>query len=631
MAKWSVVCADVLDWAKSYDGPPFHAILTDPPYHLYDVTKARPNRTSGIDPNNRGQTARPYGAPAGFMGKHWDGGDIAFDPSTWAALAAHLLPGAHVLTFGGSRTHHRLMVAIEDAGLEIRDCIYWCFGSGFPKSANVSKHIDRKRNDGRDEVLRCTKWIRERCSEVGLKPSDLDAACGTNGMGGHWTSQASQPYIPTLEQWRKLEPLLGEPPDWMKRVILPAFQPGDNWEKREVIGHSINGAGNTGNEAVKFMPPNSKEYDITAPPATPAAATWEGYGSALKPAVEVIVVARKPVEGTIAENCERYGSGALAIDACRIAANGKDINARKDKAAHTNGGNGYEGGWGQVEREWNSAAGRWPANLVLSHLPGCKRVGMKRVKGAGWRDDDGVGEPQPEMYGGYAERKRQGYTDPDGLELVDAWECEQTCPTRLFPIAPSRGEYTQSLDQPNTGKRGMFGGGLSNRRNEYAGETGSAARFFFQADWSLDQAEQLDAADVLRYCAKASRAERDTGLESFELRHLAERPGRDNCMNSKRDLRYEDRPAAITSPARNHHPTVKPFSLCRYLATLLLPPAAYAPRRILVPFGGVCSEAIGAGLAGWDEIVVVESEREYCDIGEARLAYWLRQPELALR
>jgi len=119
------------------------------------------------------------------------------------------------------------------------------------------------------------------------------------------------------------------------------------------------------------------------------------------------------------------------------------------------------------------------------------------------------------------------------------------------------------------------------------------------------------------YQAKASRKERDAGLDEFEL---SAPPG------SKRSNPAPGRKNALGEPRRNSHPTVKPIDLTRWLATLLLPPAEYGPRRILVPFSGSGSEMIGAHLAGWEEIVGVEMEREYVEIARARLAYWTTRP-----
>ena len=154
-------------------------------------------------------------------------------------------------------------------------------------------------------------------------------------------------------------------------------------------------------------------------------------------------------------------------------------------------------------------------------------------------------------------------------------------------------------------------------------DTGTAARFFYQASWQHEVAEQLAAADTVRYQAKAARSERDAGLDEFEAQ-------RGTVGNKWTDQDYRRGDTEPTVYRRNIHPTCKPIDLIRWLATLLLPPAEYAPRRILVPFCGSGSEMIGCGLAGWDEIVGVELMPEYAEIAEARLAHWLENVQLEL-
>jgi len=151
----------------------------------------------------------------------------------------------------------------------------------------------------------------------------------------------------------------------------------------------------------------------------------------------------------------------------------------------------------------------------------------------------------------------------------------------------------------------------------YADANTSAARFFQCCEQDGDEPNRY------YYCAKSSRRERDAGLEGWEERAMAEHAGRDNCMNSKRDLRYKDRPSAITSPARNPHPCLKPLSLTRYLATLIRPPEPYLDdAALLVPYAGVGSECIGAILAGWRNLTAIELEPEYCEIWRARVGWW---------
>jgi len=122
-------CLDVLPTLQECS---VDAVVTDPPYHL-TTAKRGGSGSASLNENSPAGRAR---IGTGFMGKAWDGGNIAHDPTTWAAMLRVAKPGAHLLAFGGTRTHHRLMVAIEDAGWEIRDTLGWLFGSGFPKSHN---------------------------------------------------------------------------------------------------------------------------------------------------------------------------------------------------------------------------------------------------------------------------------------------------------------------------------------------------------------------------------------------------------------------------------------------------------------------------------------------------------------
>lgn len=165
-------------------------------------------------------------------------------------------------------------------------------------------------------------------------------------------------------------------------------------------------------------------------------------------------------------------------------------------------------------------------------------------------------------------------------------------------------------------------GGTFQRKRGARGysDSGGASRFFFRVS------DQIDEADPVFYCAKASRGERDAGLESFDLRDIGigqDRPSGDFNQRLKPPGRENIQPVK----ARNPHPTVKPLSLTQYLATLLLPPPEYAPRRIFVPFAGVGSEQIGAFLAGWEEVEGVELTEEYIPINRARLEYWQNRPK----
>ena len=240
----------------------------------------------------------PYGL--GFMGKGWDHGVPGAE--FWQEALRVAKPGAYLLAFGGTRTFHRLTVAIEDAGWEIRDCIMWVYGSGFPKSHDVSKGIDKAAGAEREVV----------------------------GIGLHAAHRQSRPF----------------------------------------------GQGATQDEGIDSR-------TITAA-ATEAAKQWNGWGTALKPAWEPIIVARKPLTGTVAENVGQYGTGGINIDGCRVGTSG----ASNHGSTTGSGQNGIYGTFRPMQAV-DYGKGRWPANLihdgseeVVGLFPDVDGTyGMKKVEG----------------------------------------------------------------------------------------------------------------------------------------------------------------------------------------------------------------------------------------------------------
>jgi site-specific DNA-methyltransferase (adenine-specific) len=218
---------------------------------------------------------------------------------SWATECLRVLkPGGHLLAFGGTRTYHRLTCAVEDAGFEIRDGIAWLYGSGFPKSLDVSKAIDKK-----------------LCVEAGTHTNDPDHTCGRDAS------------IPRTR------------PDGTTRNY-------DTWGDK------------TSTAAYGDYP----AFATTTAPATDAARQWQGWGTALKPAFEPIVVARKPLAGTVAANVQAWGTGALNVDGCRIESGPPPAVTGRG----WDGSPGYRGRSNDVEaRAWVQPSGRWPANVVL--------------------------------------------------------------------------------------------------------------------------------------------------------------------------------------------------------------------------------------------------------------------------
>ena len=368
-----IINADCIEAMKEMPDNSVDSIVTDPPYEL------------------------------GFMGKKWDNTGIAFNIEVWQEALRVLKPGGHLIAFSGSRTYHRMAVAIEDAGFEIRDQIMWIYGSGFPKSMTVSKAVE-------------SHLLNGKSNPMALRKTEQD---------------------------------------------------GD--------GESYQLTGKNNGILGKTRVYDRKEFS----PSTEQAKQWEGWGTALKPAHEPMVLARKPIINTVADNVINYGTGALNIDVSRIERAEGDNSVAGHRTAtfgtqETESGGDGSGGWQQ------NSAGRWPANVIH-----------------------------------------------DGSEEVV----------------------------------------------EYFGES---ARFF--------------------YCAKASKRDRDEGLDKTKT---------EKVDGSDRE-----------SSRLNHHPTVKPTELMRYLCKLITPPKGI----VLDPFMGSGSTGKAAVIEEF-EFIGIDQSAEYCEIARTRIEY----------
>lgn len=255
--------------------------VTDPPYALVSIVKRFGSANAAPARGNEAYMR----ASAGFMGKQWDTGESAMNVDFWAEVLRVLKPGAFLCAFGATRGYHRMACAIEDAGFEIRDSLCWLYGTGFPKSHDVSKGIDKAAGAER-EVIGKRQFANGSFARDG-------AVMGQHGVYG-------------------------------------------------------TAAGNP----------------LMTAPATPEAAEWEGWGTALKPAFEPIVLARKPLsEGTVAANVLRWRTGALNIGGCRIPG------AKPDTTRGAGGQNGRYSPIAAQGRIEDDGAGRWPANVVHSGEP----------------------------------------------------------------------------------------------------------------------------------------------------------------------------------------------------------------------------------------------------------------------
>jgi DNA modification methylase/transcriptional regulator with XRE-family HTH domain len=315
--RWEVRHGDCRDIMRTLPNNSVDAIVSDPPYGL------------------------------AFMGKAWDHGVPGVEFWTEALRVAK--PGAHLVAFGGTRTFHRLAVAIEDAGWEVRDCLSWLYGSGFPKSHDIGKAIDKH---GGTPPSWFGPWFRKWREQHGVTQKQVAALfpSKTGNLTGCVANWELGFNLPTPEQFNVIRDTFGLP--------FASIEAAE----REVVGEKAS-------TALAVAPGQNTDrpqvsLDITRP-ATDAAKQWDGWGTALKPAWEPIVLARKPLVGTVAANVTQYGTGGINVDGCRIPTEGQPRIKGGLSGVHDNTdvlGNG--GLKKRVERP-DDLLGRWPANVCL--------------------------------------------------------------------------------------------------------------------------------------------------------------------------------------------------------------------------------------------------------------------------
>lgn len=429
----------------------------------------------------------PYGLS--FMGKGWDHDVPGQDFWTEALRVAK--PGAHLLAFGGTRTFHRLVVAIEDAGWEIRDSLIWNYGTGFPKSLNVSIAIDKQAGA-----------MRHR-------------------------------------------------------------------------GKAITVAGNVSGRDLEIAK-GAPAHD----PITDAAKRWQGWGTGLKPAFEPVVVARKPLIGTVADNVLRYGTGALNINSSRVGTEGGCAGKGAGAGARVCG-NGLNGTYGKPV----TGLGRWPANVIFTHAPGC-------------------GD-----------------------------ECAPGCPVAALDAQSGvrKGTKRHTMRRGATtgtsiGGHGVYGKSAPQEVEAGYGDTGAASRFFTTTEYGED--DDLPGAEPgappFYYASKASQSEREAGCGDLPARSGAEAVNRDEGSAGAQSPRAGA--GRTESEVRNHHPTVKPVAVMRWLVRLAVPKGGI----VLDPFMGSGTTGVAAMREGV-LFIGCEREAEYLAIAEARIRHAEGEVEPLLR
>ena len=435
-----LVLGDCLEVLSTLPDNKIDTCITDPPYEL------------------------------GFMNKDWDSAGVSFQKETWEAVYRVLKPGALLLAFGGTRTWHRIAVAIEDAGFEIRDTICWLYGQGFPKSYNIGKGIDKKAGKEREVI--------------GIKP-------------GH-----------------------------------------EEFANRKTTGHIDFKDGTDGFDRPWMHNDESrKKYHQLTAPATPEAELWEGWGTALKPAHESIIVAMKPIDGTFVNNALTHGVAGMWIDGGRIPTNPEVDDMLREVERKPRESETWEKGSG-FKNENNALTGvredgRWPANVILDETSAemlDKQTGIQK--------------------GGFVRNITDG--------------------ARPF-----------ENDGKDTGYETVA---------EISEPDGGASRFF--------------------YCAKASKRERNAGLDGIETTSQGNRPNSPDPTGKFPEHDHRKR-------GGNNHPTVKPLALMEYLCKLTKTPTGGI---VLDPFMG--SGTTGMACVNTDrDFIGIELVEEHIEIAKRRIEY----------
>ena len=357
----NVIHGDCLEELKKLDDNSVDAVVCDPPYGLSNTKPAQV--ADVLKAWVTGDTVSVPAKRGGFMGADWD--SFVPPPAVWEECMRVLKPGGHMAVFAGARTQDLMGLSIRLAGFEIRDTLGWIYGSGMPKSMDISKAIDKQRDDY-PAIREVVMFIREAVAASTVDRSRLDEALGGSAIMSHFLAPSrSNAGCPKWDQWQTLKSILhfGDDMDaevW--RLNGRKGKPGEAWEKREVTGvyEQPNGVNEWAGNYTGTKKAGIKERrDI---PATSEAQRWDGWGTALKPAIEPIILARKPLDGTVASNVLAHGVGGLNIDACRVQTD--------DDTARTCNGVGTSSSFDMAasgERRVNggSPAGRFPANVLL--------------------------------------------------------------------------------------------------------------------------------------------------------------------------------------------------------------------------------------------------------------------------
>jgi len=536
-------------------------------------------------------TDPPY--ELGFMGKKWDNTGVAFQPETWAAVYRVLKPGAILLAFGGTRTFHRLVCAIEDAGFEIRDTIAWVYGSGFPKSYDISKGIDKQAGAEREVV-------------------------GNRG-----------------------------------------------YSSPDIRGNSSNGRGISGEN-------NIGRDRLTVPltaPSTPEAQLWHGWGTALKPAFEPIVVAMKPIDGTYVNNALTWGVAGLWIDGGRVETDGSDGGVWGSSNKTCQDGRIFNASPNGTDyRSQQHPQGRFPANVI--HDGSDEVTGLFPMTGVSSGGRIGNKGSALNMMGTDFQAGDPGYGD-SGSAARFFMTCKQDdlCSLCLTP----KHSIMSNIDNSEVIQcKSLFANNVEKSLTTTQATTLNIAQESVQ-DWLIEKAVHFakSVGNLCEECA-TSIVREVVEIKTWDSKNVVSPVIQDFIGNSNKCILIQNlaqyaeiwdsidttptttslltlfgyarrvitnyiQETEKTAPKRflyspkasrsernaglegtNHHPTIKPIELMRYLVRLTKTPTGGV---VLDPFTGSGTTGIACVLEG-REFIGIEREAEYVEIAEKRIAHY---------
>ncbi len=567
-----VVLGDCLERLREIDDDTFDASVTDPPYGLSqepDIAEVMKHWLVG-DVYTHGSN--------GMMGKSWD--SFVPGPEYWREVFRVLKPGAYLFAFSSTRTDDLLSIAIRFAGFERRDeircegesSLALVYGSGFPKSMNVSKALSAatpttatnsdlaKAFKGRGTALK-PAWepvLVFRKPFAAVTSEDIFAETGWD----HWCSRrviaSAKKMKPFVEQG--FEPIVGEMPD----------ESGDEDEGGDAVeSDGVDDPDEQVDEVSSPLTPQVRPHFVVET----RRALHSGVNSAkvLKHADGIAVLEEKPFKKwsskTATANIIKFGTGSLDIDGCRIVhRNQEDRESATPQGKATSRKASGDGGLGAGVRETDrggfdrpdTSLGRWPANIVFSHTSCCN-------------------------------------------EISDSWRCPHWCPVANLD-AQSGATGARAPVSGHEASAAVEDGGVLNPRDRVPGvdhnDKGGASRFFYQA--------------------KPSRAERELGCEHLPPRKGSEAVSREEGSAGTKLPRAGA--GRTTKQVRNYHPTVKSIAIMQWIVRM----SCRRGGLILDPFCGSGTTLCAAALEGANAIGI-EREPDYVAIAEARVAYWRRE------